>query len=374
MSSRTLGAAVVAAIAAIAAGAVLGCTAPPLPDRAPVAVSPVSISPGEARVTDQLVVITDASGTMYAARTFPEAKALTESFVASLPEASAPAESGRYRAGLVGFGGSDRIAAPVANFDRSELAGAARALHVMGEVDGRGGTTPLHRVIAEAGAALEPGGRSALVVFSDGLADDPDAALVTAAALLEQQGRAVCFHTVQTGSDPDGRALLEGLAALSPCGSFTPAAQLSDAAAIQALARRATVAGAGTAAALAAPSAAVLNPCEERVSFGGVNFDFDRAAIRNDAKPVLRDWAARLARCGNVNLTIEGHTDSVGAETYNLALSERRANAVLEYLVAQGVPAARLNVAAYGETRPVASNATPEGRAKNRRVDIVPVQ
>jgi len=366
---------VAVAVVVTVVGWASGCTAPPLPDRDPTVVSPLAVGPGEARVTDQLIVVTDASGTMYAAETFPEAKALTESFVASLPEASVrSAIPGRYRAGLIGFGGGDRIVAPVEAFNRGELADAARRLHVMGEIDGRGGTTPLHRVLLEAGAELEPGGRSAVVVFSDGLADDPEAALLAGAALLEQQTGELCFHTVQTGHGAEGRTLLEGLAALSPCGSFTPASQLSNAAAIQDLARRATVAGAASALLARAPSAAVQNPCEERVSFGGVNFDFDRAAIRDDAKPVLRDWAARLTRCGNVNLTIEGHTDSVGAEAYNLLLSERRANAVLQYLVGEGVPATRQNVAAYGETRPVASNATADGRAKNRRVDIVPVQ
>ncbi len=122
------------------------------------------------------------------------------------------------------------------------------------------------------------------------------------------------------------------------------------------------------------PKPAGPDPCQERVSFGGVNFDFDKASIREDARPVLGKWAERLIKCGNVNLTIEGHTDSVGPESYNLVLSERRGNSVRDFLVSKGVPASRLNVIGYGETRPIASNATREGRAKNRRVDMVPVQ
>jgi OOP family OmpA-OmpF porin len=65
---------------------------------------------------------------------------------------------------------------------------------------------------------------------------------------------------------------------------------------------------------------------------------------------------------------IEGHTDTVGAEAYNQQLSERRAQAVLKYLVDGGVPASRLRAQGFGETQPVADNATPEGRAQNRRV------
>ncbi len=353
----------------------LACTAPPMPRQEPVAVSPVRVGSDEWRVTDQLVVVTDASGTMYAEKTFPQAKALTESFVASLPDASARAKTpGRYRAGLIGFGGRDRTVAPLGDFDRAELARAAGALQIMGAVDGRGGETPLHRVLEEVGASLEPGGRSAVVVFSDGLPDAPDAALVVGAALVEEQQGELCFHTVQTGDDPEGRAFLEMLAALTPCGSFTPAAQLSDAAAIQGLARGVLLASAPRQRAAPTPAPRGPDPCQERVSFGGVNFDFDKATVRDDARPVLRQWGERLTQCGNVNLMIEGNTDSVGPEAYNQVLSERRANSVRDFLVSRGVPANRLNVAGYGETRPIASNATAEGRAKNRRVDIVPVQ
>jgi OOP family OmpA-OmpF porin len=65
---------------------------------------------------------------------------------------------------------------------------------------------------------------------------------------------------------------------------------------------------------------------------------------------------------------VEGHTDSTGADAYNQALSERRANAVLKYLVDAGVPAARLSARGFGESEPVADNDTAEGRAQNRRV------
>jgi OOP family OmpA-OmpF porin len=65
-----------------------------------------------------------------------------------------------------------------------------------------------------------------------------------------------------------------------------------------------------------------------------------------------------------------GHTDSVGTDAYNQKLSERRANSVKEYMVSKGVPAAKITTLGKGETQPVATNKTKEGRAKNRRVDI----
>jgi OOP family OmpA-OmpF porin len=65
---------------------------------------------------------------------------------------------------------------------------------------------------------------------------------------------------------------------------------------------------------------------------------------------------------------VEGHTDSQGADAYNLQLSQRRADAVLKYLLEKGVPASRISARGFGETQPVADNATTEGRALNRRV------
>lgn len=65
---------------------------------------------------------------------------------------------------------------------------------------------------------------------------------------------------------------------------------------------------------------------------------------------------------------VEGHTDSAGADAYNQSLSQRRADAVMKYLVDKGVPAARISATGFGETQPVADNATADGRALNRRV------
>jgi OOP family OmpA-OmpF porin len=108
-----------------------------------------------------------------------------------------------------------------------------------------------------------------------------------------------------------------------------------------------------------------------RVAFGGVNFDFNKATIRSEAGPVLNQWSERLSGCPEVALQIEGHTDATGPEAYNQVLSERRANSVRDYLVSRGIDASRLNPVGRGETRPVASNSTREGRGENRRVEII---
>jgi OOP family OmpA-OmpF porin len=76
-----------------------------------------------------------------------------------------------------------------------------------------------------------------------------------------------------------------------------------------------------------------------------------------------------LARPG-VKVVVEGHTDSTGSDAYNQGLSQRRADSVLNYLVRKGVPAGRLTARGFGESNPVASNDTAEGRALNRRVAL----
>jgi outer membrane protein OmpA-like peptidoglycan-associated protein len=112
-------------------------------------------------------------------------------------------------------------------------------------------------------------------------------------------------------------------------------------------------------------------PAKKKIVLRGVNFDFDKATIRPDAARILDEAVETLRAEPDVDVLIVGHTDSVGSESYNLRLSERRARAVRDYLVRKGISAARLRVKGMGEAEPVASNDTPEGRAQNRRVELL---
>ena len=107
------------------------------------------------------------------------------------------------------------------------------------------------------------------------------------------------------------------------------------------------------------------------VSLADILFDFDKATLRRDVEFNLVKIATILNQFGEMNILIEGHTDAVGTDEYNLGLSQRRAEAVRVFLVSQGVTETRLSAAGYGESRPVADNETSEGRQKNRRVDLV---
>lgn len=102
-----------------------------------------------------------------------------------------------------------------------------------------------------------------------------------------------------------------------------------------------------------------------------VLFDFDKSALRPDAVDVLSPLLQAMQSDSQLKAVIVGHTDNIGSEQYNLGLSERRAQAVADYLMEGGIGAERLNVEGRGETEPVATNDTPEGRQENRRVDIV---
>lgn len=112
-------------------------------------------------------------------------------------------------------------------------------------------------------------------------------------------------------------------------------------------------------------------PAKKKIVLRGVNFDFDKATIRPDAARILDEAVATLKAEPDIEVLIVGHTDSIGSEAYNLRLSQRRAQAVRDYLVKHGISAARLKVKGMGESQPVASNDTAEGRAQNRRVELL---
>jgi len=101
-----------------------------------------------------------------------------------------------------------------------------------------------------------------------------------------------------------------------------------------------------------------------------VLFDFDKSVIKPEGRARLDDLVSKI---GGINLEVViaiGHTDSIGSNAYNQKLSVRRAESVKAYLVSKGIPANRIYTEGKGESQPVASNKTKEGRAKNRRVEI----
>ncbi|MBN2866302.1 MAG: OmpA family protein [Thiotrichales bacterium] len=99
-------------------------------------------------------------------------------------------------------------------------------------------------------------------------------------------------------------------------------------------------------------------------------FDTDKAVLKTAATEELDVYSGYMTRNPNKNIKVTGHTDSTGTEAYNQALSERRAMSVKTYLEGKGIDGKRIETIGMGETSPVASNKTKEGRAQNRRVEI----
>src|SRR5579863_9838856 len=136
----------------------------------------------------------------------------------------------------------------------------------------------------------------------------------------------------------------------------------------------------------AAPNAPTLPPpppqpppplpprAPEKLVMRGVHFDFNTFDIRPGDAAVLDDAVATLRAHPNVIIQVDGYCDAIGGEAYNLTLSQKRAQSVVNYMSNQGVPAGQLVPQGFGKTNFVATNDTADGRAQNRRVELVPQQ
>jgi outer membrane protein OmpA-like peptidoglycan-associated protein len=110
---------------------------------------------------------------------------------------------------------------------------------------------------------------------------------------------------------------------------------------------------------------------EGRFVTRGILFDTGQANLRPESTPTLKEIVRMMGTHSGLRLRVEGHTDNVGTPESNLLLSQRRAQAVVDHLVAQGIDAGRLEAVGRGDAQPAADNATPEGRQTNRRVELV---
>lgn len=102
----------------------------------------------------------------------------------------------------------------------------------------------------------------------------------------------------------------------------------------------------------------------------GITFATDSATVQPQFRPTLDEVSSVLAQYPKTYIDVYGHTDSDGSDAYNQTLSERRAQSVADYLTSHGVQSARIATRGFGETQPIASNETAEGKASNRRVEI----
>jgi OOP family OmpA-OmpF porin len=113
---------------------------------------------------------------------------------------------------------------------------------------------------------------------------------------------------------------------------------------------------------------------DDLISGKVIEFEFNSDVLTRDGRRLLMDILSALRRFPDVPVEIAGHADAVGTPQANLELSRRRAQAVVDFLVARGEDPNRFVVTAYGDTRPIADNSTPEGRARNRRIEFIALE
>ncbi len=266
-------------------------------------------------------------------------------------------------------------------------------------VKGFGGDSslPLAKAIAATGKDFKSAqGTTAIIIVSDGV--DMDQMPVKAAQNLKDQlGDRVCIYTIRIGDDPAGTKQMEKIAATGACGFPVVVVDYETSDTMGDLVERIFLAKAEKPAPKPVPVAKPMDsdgdgvtddkdqcpntPIGATVDARGcwmyaavVLFDFGSAEIKSEAHPMLNEASDILKKNSETNFEVDGHTDNNGPAEYNMKLSERRANAVMEYLVSKGVDAKRLTIKGFGLTKPAASNDTKEGRAKNRRVELTPVK
>ena len=194
---------------------------------------------------------------------------------------------------------------------------------------------------------------TAVVLASDGASNVGVDPVAEAAAIYNAQP-GLCFHIVSFADTKEGQAVLDKIAGLKDCSvSVKGADLLADQKALNQF----------------VADVFYTEGVEDALVLHGVNFAFNSYALDAKAKGVL-DEAASALKGKKVNITLEGWTDSIGSDAYNMKLSQNRASAVKAYLVEQGVPASSINAIGMGKSFKF-DNATEEGRYLNRRVEFI---
>jgi len=329
------------------------------PPYKPASVQPQSIDTSAfAPKVESFVVILDVSSSMgedYQERPkLHTAQDLLASFNSTVPPMD-------FQAGLVTFGmGSGRcIGQGMANtaygLTSYQATGFATALE---SLECAGGTTPMSDGIdATAQLLSATTGPVAVILVSDFQWVDASKVKNAVGQMKTQHGNNLCLHTVKIGDNTTGDALISGIADVAGCDSAVAAGDIASSSAMATYV-----------------SDVLLGPLqyEKHTVSATALFDFDQAIVKQQGKAELHNLGEQIKSQGMrvADIDIIGHTDSAGSDEYNQALSERRAMAVKDYLVSEGIDGAIMDVSGKGESDPVADNGTSEGQARNRRVEI----
>jgi len=240
-------------------------------------------------------------------------------------------------------------------------------------------------------------GKTALILVSDGIDNGLKCPISLVEKMKKTFGDKLCVFTIQMRDSNQGAKLLKQLVKAGKCGKATKSSALTTDSEIQDLVdfifppRIPEPTPTMTPLPTPRPTPpldsdrdGVINdydkcpktPYGARVDSEGcwrlqnLHFEFDSSKLQPESLPILDHVADVLKANPKINVTIEGHTDSKGSDAYNMKLSQKRAVSVLEYLVSKGISEQRLSSKGYGESDPIFDNKTPEGMAKNRRIEL----
>jgi OOP family OmpA-OmpF porin len=313
--------------------------------------------------TDNLVFVLDASSSMLESYNGNEKFATGRNFLANfnqtMPDLS-------LKTALRSFGHSqafsDKIT--VLNYGLSEYSRSGIA-NALAAIIPAGGPSPMTASLKAVADDLKNSqGKIAMVLVSDGK-DIENSPLDAAKELQALYGDRLCIYTVLVGYDGDGRALLSSLSQVTGCGKPVNAMDITTGAAMAEFV--ATVLLRKVEAALPEMSTAGT------WVFKDIKFEIDKDVLIPSSYPTLDEIVMILKAHSEIEVEIQGHTDSTASEAHNLDLSRRRAQTVMKYLQNKGVAASRMTAKGYGESRPIDTNTTDKGKSNNRRVELKPM-
>lgn len=386
----------------LAAVALAACATPnkPLP-----AFNAEQLQPGRYdKKVDQVVFVLDASSSMAEGhqgyQKLDIARGVIDNFNATMPETDVATS-------LYSFGHDSAVSSKGSDIMlKSQPYSRAALASAVDKVRKAGGFSPLGRSIKDAAIDLNDNkAPTAMVIISDGLemASDP---LTAAKTLAGSHGKDLCIYTVQVGNDPQGKKVLDRIASAAGCGQSMNADALASGTAMGAFVKTVLFTekqdadndgvfdsedkcpDTPTGVKVDAVGCPIPKPVKKEpvatksaeVTKAGtwlykdIQFESNRSDLKASSYATLDEIVAALNAQPKLKIEVQGHTDSRGAHGYNVGLSQKRADAVKAYLVSKGIADARMTTVGLGPDRPITTNDTKDGRARNRRVEVKPLQ
>jgi len=268
-----------------------------------------------------------------------------------------------YQSGVGTFAPYSTLLAPTP-YSKDAVAKAVSGIKTDYDIYGR--NTPMGMGLKDLDPVLaKMSGKTALILFTDGDSNYGTDPVAEAKALYAKYPN-LCIHVVSYADNARGKMVVDEIRAISRCTVVGDPKALADAGALKKYVRDVFYDVEADAPRSIAPSAA---DCET-ITFGNLNFGFDKYQITKEMEPALEQALTILKDSKCQKFIVEGHTDSVGGVPYNQKLSERRAASVAKWLSDHGFDAKRLQPTGKGKLEPKFDNKTEEGRHLNRRVEI----